>query len=68
MSDVEFNPGQTDYSSSFSGGRPTMPGGTLTKLTMRLTGIEDEAQVNKILLGVAGLFFIASALILIFYL
>ena len=68
MSEVEFNPGQNDYSAGYGGLRPAAQGGLLTKLTMKLTGIEDETQVNKILLGVAVLFFLASGMVLWIYL
>lgn len=67
MSDVQFNPGEMDYGGGGMG-RPTQQGGFLVRLTMKLTGIQDETQVNKILLGVAILFFVASAIIFFVYL
>ncbi len=68
MSDVEFNPGENNYSYGYGGMRPVATGGVLVRLTMKLTGIQDEAKVNQILLGVALLFFLASAVVLITYL
>ncbi len=68
MSDVEFNPGENNFNYGYGGLRPTPSGGLLTRLTVKLTGIEDEAKVNQILLGVALLFFLASAVILVTYL
>ena len=68
MEGVEFNPGQGDYNYGSGGFRPTTQGGVLVRLTMKLTGIDDEAKVNKILLGVAVCFFVASGIVLLVYL
>lgn len=63
MSDVIFNP---DQMGSFNrlGERGGPESGLITKIVMKLTGIEDEAQANKALLVIAVTCFVLSAAIL----
>lgn len=64
MSDVVFNPGENN-NFGFRGERGGSGSvGVITKLVMKLTGIEDEKQANQALVVLAVLCFVASGIIL----
>jgi hypothetical protein len=65
MADVIFNPDQNN-GFDFRGGRDDTgsTAGFITKLAMKLTGIQDEKQINQALIGLAVLCFIGSAIVL----
>jgi hypothetical protein len=60
-----FNP---DDNSSFGMGERPQAAGGITQFFMKITGSDDPSQVNKIMLVVAVLFFVVSAVILVIYL
>ena len=62
---VEFNPGDPNYSGSV-GYRP-QPVGGITKFFMKITGAQNQEQVNKIMLGVAVLFFVLAIVVFVLY-
>jgi len=61
---IVFNPGDSNY----SGGsyRPNAIGG-ITKLFMKIFGSSTQEAANKVMLVVAVLFFIASAVVLVLF-
>lgn len=68
MSEIIFNPNQTDY--DFSTGvreagerRPSNNYGLITRWMMKALGTEDEMKVNKALLALAGVIFLISILV-----
>lgn len=65
MSDdnIIFNPDQNN-GFDFRGGRDDSTRGVVTKVVMKLTGLQDERQINQALIALAVLCFIASGVIL----
>ena len=64
MSDIVFNPDDMNM----GGGYREQPTGSLTKFFMKITGIQNQENVSKVMLIVAICFFALSGIILYLYL
>jgi len=64
MSDIVFNPDDLNYDSIYRG----QPASGLTRFFMKITGVQNQESVSKIMLAVAVGFFILSGIILYLYL
>ena len=64
MSDIVFNPDDLNYDSIYRG----QPASGLTRFFMKITGVQNQETISKIMLVVAIIFFVLSGFILYRYL
>lgn len=65
MSNVVFNPDETNYGGAYRG---QSTDGLITRFFVKLTGVQNQETISKIMLVVAIIFFVLSGFILYRYL